>query len=851
MTSLMCLPRHLSKKQFTSLSSAHFKVMHTRVHCFPSLSGDLRADIKKITDRFFTPGSPASAFLDAYVRGEKALPVTTTGIKGLPKVLRRGVVDSKDSGPSLLFLDLPSPPLNAGDPIPERFRSNVLLSKLESMQAQDLPVFGVSGCGKTRSMIEMLCLQWGFYFNAAKSDLGSGDLSQLADVIDKKTAEEQGPEKNTAFARNMTLVLFLSRLLVLKYCLRVPNCRQTFSSARWAILQVCPHMLEDVFLDLFKVLFKRLNERSLFELVLTTVIQDEFLLVCDLLTGHRYPNFLAGSKLRLVVDEAQILSDKGSTNFRSSYLEIDPRPMLSPVLNGFRNAGGPMELTIVYCGTGLSIKTLHWALSSGDGVKEYGSSTFPYIEFPGWTGVDSVQAYVDHLKEQLQDDESKRQVDILLPSAAVDMLHQRLTGRFRPIVTAIEGIIKTGVPDTWENVIDITETMITSWKERERRGNLCGELKRLESKMVEHPNLFKNVTSIRNTLALFLFRYNLLDATEIVLENEAHLIEAAFGRIKLFGGVARTVLDEPFVLKAVKAFFHESDPLLLADAERALLHSINASVHGNMWETCMPPVFIETFKNRPLSSWPLLANNTLPESLVGDVTIVGYTDQQSKLAISHNNITTHAFMEAHVKNGSKREDEDIPPFYFPVPHVSGPDLVFYIKIQGNVIPVFVQLKLRQVLEGSDVEKALATVSSNTIQSKMDKEHEKLVKDPAREHKMANRTGTTQPQQPQQPPRLQDYCPTGVYVSMAITYPAEVIKFQVFRPDPEPELEGLERVSINIDDNNFPQIFPERHVKFLDRLKQHKRSATEEPVMNPPKKVKNSSYEISNGSFTKG
>jgi hypothetical protein len=72
-------------------------------------------------------------------------------------------------------------------------------------------------------MIEMLCLQWGFYFNAAKSDLESSDLSQLADFIDKKIVKEQGPEQNTAFARNMTLVLFLSRLLVFKYCLQVPN----------------------------------------------------------------------------------------------------------------------------------------------------------------------------------------------------------------------------------------------------------------------------------------------------------------------------------------------------------------------------------------------------------------------------------------------------------------------------------------------------------------------------------------------------------------------------------------------------------------------------------------------------
>lgn len=42
--------------------------------------------------------------------------------------------------------------------------------------------------------------------------------------------------------------------------------------------------------------------------------------------------------------------------------------------------------------------------------------------------------------------------------------------------------------------------------------------------------------------------------------------------------------------------------------------------------------------------------------------------------------------------------------------------------------------------------------------------------------------------------------------MVITNPAEFVKFQVVRPDPEPELEGLQRVSIGIDDNNFATIF---------------------------------------------
>ncbi|KFH63571.1 hypothetical protein MVEG_10265 [Podila verticillata NRRL 6337] len=311
-----------------------------------------------LSDRFFAPGSSACTFLNAYVRGKFKLPVTTTGsVKGLPRILQRGIVDTQDSGPSLLFLDLPDLPLNAGDPEPERYRSNVLLNVLERMQAQDLPVFGVSGCEKTHSMIEMLCLQWGFYFNSAKQDLGSNDLSQLAEFLDTKTSEERGPRFNTLFARNMTLVLFLSRLLVLKYCLQVSNCRRTFSSANWAKLQICLHLFKDAFSELFQVFFKHLHECDLFEIVVMTVIQDKFLEVRNLLATLNCPNFSVVSKLGLVVDEAQILGDTGHTKFQSSYTETDLRPMLSPSLTSSKKQEDQGELTIIYRGTGLSIHT--------------------------------------------------------------------------------------------------------------------------------------------------------------------------------------------------------------------------------------------------------------------------------------------------------------------------------------------------------------------------------------------------------------------------------------------------------------------------------------------------------------
>ncbi|KAI9240565.1 MAG: hypothetical protein BYD32DRAFT_484838 [Podila humilis] len=225
------------------------------------------------------------------------------------------------------------------------------------------------------------------------------------------------------------------------------------------------------------------------------------------------------------------------------------------------------------------------------------------------------------------------------------------------------------------------------------------------------------------------------DETRIVLENEAHLIEAAFGCIKLFRGAARTVIDEPFILKAVQAYFQENDPVIFAAvAVHAMLYSTNASVHGNKWETCLAPIFVETFKTRPLSSWPLLGNSTLPDSLAGDVTIVEYNEQESKLAISHSTITTQEFMETHIKNESKHRIQDIPPFNIPTPHISGPDIVFYVEINGNFHPCFEQLKIRQFLEGSDVEKALATVSSHAMQEKMDKEQEKMQKDQKKQQK---------------------------------------------------------------------------------------------------------------------
>ncbi|KAI8355393.1 hypothetical protein B0O80DRAFT_425891 [Mortierella sp. GBAus27b] len=79
------------------------------------LSGDLHADIKRITDSFFAPG-PIVDFLGAFVRGEKELPVTKGSIRGLPSAWRRGFGKAPETRPSLLFMDLPDTQLAIKEP---------------------------------------------------------------------------------------------------------------------------------------------------------------------------------------------------------------------------------------------------------------------------------------------------------------------------------------------------------------------------------------------------------------------------------------------------------------------------------------------------------------------------------------------------------------------------------------------------------------------------------------------------------------------------------------------------------------------------------------------------------------
>ncbi|KAF8926779.1 hypothetical protein BGZ47_002531, partial [Haplosporangium gracile] len=224
--------------------------------------------------------------------------------------------------------------------------------------------------------------------------------------------------------------------------------------------------------------------------------------------------------------------------------------------------------------------------------------------------------------------------------------------------------------------------------------------------------------------------------------------------------------------------------------------SDRAQAHGYAWKVMMMSVLAEAFKIRAFSDWPqgpyILSQCA---KLVGNAAIVGLDEQGLQRGISYEHISIEEFMDAHVNTNSLRQGQPVPPFFFPKAKPSGLDIVFYIRVKNKLLPVFTQLKLRQILTTKDAKVALKTVSAPTIEAH--------VKDLGR------------------------FCPTdNTYISMIIAYPATVaaklsprsVSGYNLRPQPETKDKCLTQVTVIVGNSNISEIFPQSHVDFLDGIK---------------------------------
>ncbi|KAG0271600.1 hypothetical protein BGZ97_011204, partial [Linnemannia gamsii] len=147
------------------------------------------------------------------------------------------------------------------------------------------------------------------------------------------------------------------------------------------------------------------------------------------------------------------------------------------------------------------------------------------------------------------------------PSGPDLLFFIRIDGRRTVAVfVQLERIIAKGNPDDWQEALDDTEARLVSYDHRGEQGNLCNEIVRLENKHRENLSIFKEPRTVEEVLGLLFFQRYIFGAYRLVLQEAVpELVEHALGRIKIVDGVTRTVLDEPFVLKAVENYFKMRD----------------------------------------------------------------------------------------------------------------------------------------------------------------------------------------------------------------------------------------------------------------------------------------------------
>ncbi|KAF9403935.1 hypothetical protein BGZ76_007166, partial [Entomortierella beljakovae] len=240
-------------------------------------------------------------------------------------------------------------------------------------------------------------------------------------------------------------------------------------------------------------------------------------------------------------------------------------------------------------------------------------------------------------------------------------------------------------------------------------------------------------------------------------------------------------------MKATENYFCGTDRYFEQKIKEIMLHTDSPSAQGNAWEYQMMSVFKGTFGERSLSDWkhsPPISQ--MCPMLAGDVEIVGWKEPGLEQGTSYKHMTLEEFMDAHVNHNSTLNDNAVPPFFFPKPFQSGPDMVFYVKVNERLFPVFVQLKLRQTFFNTQWESALSTVSPDKI-----KDHAEA---------------------------FRDHCPEKVFISMVVAYPASWIASLPPQPDLEIQVDGFQQVIVRVDDKNFADIFPKDHVEFINRLK---------------------------------
>ncbi|KAG9067119.1 hypothetical protein KI688_011900 [Linnemannia hyalina] len=774
--------------------------------------------VVQIENAFFGPNSINCTGLVQFVKGDANIPTTGGTLGGLPFVRPRA--GGETNLPSLLFLNLPESAETQRPPS----TADRALEKIRERAIPLLPLFSVSGCGKTRTTIEMLSKNWGFYFNGSSTDLGSRDLlSFLGFVKQKPRYQNRDPESNI-HVHILALALALTRVIILHHCLVIAEREGTaFTCKHWMLLQVAFRTMGigDLFATLFASIAKEIHRHSVGITTMSAFTQERFSSLHQRLLNLTFstPSQRFGYKILLVIDEAQNLSKEEFGTFPSQQTpseterragadlpDVYKHPIFSPLVHGFSQISEDENLfCVIPCGTGLSIFDLKWLEDSAPLPKGYKKQLGPFTDFQGWESLEQVQNYRLLVRRSLPNDTARIIFDTRVPVESTPELFARLRGRFRPIVSAIERMIMPSNDEIdWRQAIKETEDTLSSTEtEYYGKGNIAFDISQMVRRVHNFESRYSNYQNIRTILQDFVLQHFLHGRPLLLNREEAILVEASVGRILNFGKHAVTVLDEPFALRAAVNYFRQHDQKFHSAICALSGSGSKPSVHGHQWKQAVLPSLAHVFHDRILSNTSLISKGVKSYDPILDVKakIAGFVNHLT-LGIDVKTMSLDAFLDAHVHHGSCKDGKPVPPFYQPAETTSGPDVAFVLRFDNcGYCPVFVQLKMRHEVKKIEAQKAFSTVKDGEVQGHF------------------------------QEAMLQRYC-TGYpkqYLGVVIAYPAELggvegTFLEVRRSERIRSAQGdkPQCISLRIDMSNIHGLFPQNHMEALDLLKGIKR-----------------------------
>ncbi|KAF9113128.1 hypothetical protein BGX27_002121 [Mortierella sp. AM989] len=259
------------------------------------------------------------------------------------------------------------------------------------------------------------------------------------------------------------------------------------------------------------------------------------------------------------------------------------------------------------------------------------------------------------------------------------------------------------------------------------RGNLCSDIKRMLDKVAKDPTKYADAVELKHVL-----KQTVVMRASLGLPWSLRGEQAAYNFIKNE--------DEGFYNHFTEQYRDLQDPQSEGKIfERHAPLDLIYAFHKKQLKQelfSIPKAVVHT--KEPKTPIPQFEPVTFPRHLFKHpATIVGWEGYEWGARYKET-LTMGDFLEAHYNHGSRRGDSTVPPFYYPEPSQSGPDIVFVLRIDDQLHPVFVQTKCLVEIYPGDVEKARLTLHETKLKAHL--------------------------------PNLATYCPGEKYLSLIYVYP---------------------------------------------------------------------------------